>query len=80
MEAITISTNYLWAVLSKNGRDNNIVYCRWPCSDASSWIDAMGMLNQNLMIDVNEENMSMHIIKFTLGQLMVVETGYKFQG
>ena len=62
MEAITISTNYLWGVDSRDDLRpedrvgvNNVVYCQRPCSDASSWIDAKGRLDR--MIDVNEENM-----------------------
>ena len=52
MVAITISTNYLWGVDSRyytrmedRGGVNNVVYCRRPCSDASSWIDARGRLD-----------------------------------
>ena len=62
MVAITISANYLWGVDSRyfiRMDDivgvNNVIYCQRPCSDASSWIDAMGRLDR--MIDVNEENM-----------------------
>ena len=57
MEAITVSTDYLWGIDNRTGvgltsADNNVVYCRRPCSDAGSWIDAGGQLDQT--IDASE--------------------------
>ena len=57
MEAITLSSNYLWSIDNRTGvgltsADNNVVYCRRPCSDAGSWIDGVGQLDQT--IDVSE--------------------------
>ena len=57
MEAITLSSNYLWGIDNRTGAEftsenNNVVYCRCPCYDAGSWIDAEGMLDQ--AIDANE--------------------------
>ena len=56
LESITVSINYLWGIDNRNGvgltRANNVIYCRRPCSDAGSWIDARGLLDQT--IDANE--------------------------
>ena len=57
LEAITVSTNYLWGIDNRTGmgltrEDNNVVYCQRPCSDSSSWIDAVGQLDR--IIDANE--------------------------
>jgi hypothetical protein len=51
MEAITVSTSYLWGIDNRTGveftpSDNNVVYCRRPCSDAGSWREAGGQLDQ----------------------------------
>jgi hypothetical protein len=51
MEAITVSTNYLWGIDNRTGvdhtpSDNNVVYCQRPCSDAGSWMEAGGQLDQ----------------------------------
>ena len=60
LEAITVSTNYLWGIDNRTASgtratpaDNNVVYCQRPCGDASSWGDAMGQLEQT--IDANED-------------------------
>ena len=60
LEAITVSTNYLWGIDNRTApgtrstpADNNVVYCRRPCGDASSWGDATGQLEQT--IDANED-------------------------
>ena len=57
MEAITVSDGYLWGIDNRTGEgltsaDNNVVYCRRPCSDAEDWIDAGGQLDQT--IDASE--------------------------
>ena len=59
LEVITVSTNYLWGIDNRTAparatpTDSNVVYCRRPCSDASSWRDAGGQLDQT--IDANED-------------------------
>ena len=59
LEAITVSTNYLWGIDNRTApaksapEDNNVVYCQRPCSDASSWREAEGQLDQT--IDANED-------------------------
>ena len=58
LEAITVSANYLWGIDDRTGvgltaADNNVIYCECPCSNASSWIDATGQLEQT--IDANED-------------------------
>ena len=57
LQAITVSTNYLWGidnrtVVATGPADDNILYCRRPCSDASSWINGTGRFDQT--IDANE--------------------------
>ena len=46
LEAITVSTKYLWGIDNRTGvgfttEDNNVVYCQHPCSDASSWTESV---------------------------------------
>lgn len=50
LESVTVTTNHLWGIDSRVGMDltpsdNNVVYCRRPCSDGN-WIDAAGQLDQ----------------------------------
>ena len=56
LEAITVSTNYLWGIDNRTGveftsEDDNVVYCQRPCSDAGSWMEAVGQLET---LDANE--------------------------
>ena len=55
--AITVSTNYIWGIDNRSTErnteaDNNVFYCERPCSNASSWENAGGQLEET--IDANE--------------------------
>ena len=57
LETITVSANYLWGIDNRTGvgltdGENNVVYCRRPCSDPEGWMEGVGQLDQT--IDANE--------------------------
>ena len=56
LEAITVSTTYLWAIdgtTLNTSAVNNIVYCQRPCVIASSWMEAGGQFDRT--VDANED-------------------------
>ena len=58
LEAITVSTTYLWAIDNgtlANFADNNLAFCQRPCSDASDWAVPNPSGQFDRMIDANED-------------------------
>ena len=57
IESITISAQHLWAIDDREGQmltsgDDNVVYCRRPCTDPGDWIAVEGQLDQ---LDANDK-------------------------